>query len=57
MRPAYFLHREGYRMLTPVQRYIQDVSKAMAAEVRQLMQEVGSLRDERQKLQRCVPLP
>lgn len=36
------------------ERYIQDVSKAMAQEVRQLMQEVGQLRDERQKLQRCV---
>ena len=41
--------------LADVQRYIQDVSKAMAAELRQLMQEVGQLRDERQKLQRYVP--
>lgn len=35
-------------------RYINDFSKALASEVRILLQEVGKLRDERRALQQCV---
>jgi hypothetical protein len=44
------------RMLNPaaVGRYIAEFSKALSAEVRMLLQEVGELRDERRRLQQCV---
>lgn len=35
-------------------RYINDFSKALASEVRILLQEVGKLRDERRQLQQYV---
>lgn len=35
-------------------RYINDFSKALAGEVRILLQEVGKLRDERRQLQQYV---
>lgn len=38
-------------------RYLQDFSKALAGEVRILLQEVGKLRDERSQLQAYVVVP
>jgi hypothetical protein len=37
-----------------IHRYINDFSKALAGEVKILLQEVGKLRDERRQLQQCV---
>lgn len=44
-------HLQG---LTRSSRYINDFSKALASEVRILLQEVGKLRDERRALQQYV---
>lgn len=38
-------------MVHCVHRYLNDFSKALASEVRILLQEVGKLRDERRQLQ------
>ena len=38
----------------PSYRYLTDFSKALASEVRILLQEVGKLRDERRALQQYV---
>ena len=42
------------RALTNHIRYLNDFSKALASEVRILLQEVGKLRDERRALQQYV---